>query len=89
LRPLLPECRLAEEKSGDLIQGVVVLPGYGAKGLEFDAVLVYDVSESSYRSALDRRLLYIACTRALHRLFLYYSGKISPLLQFVKGEKDD
>jgi DNA helicase-2/ATP-dependent DNA helicase PcrA len=83
------ECRLAEEKSADLIQGVVVLPGYGAKGLEFDAVLVYDVSEHSYRSALDRRLLYIACTRALHRLFLYYCGQISPLLKFVEGEENE
>jgi len=51
-----------------------------AKGLEFDLVVVYNVSRENYSSELDRRLLYIACTRALHRLELYYTGELSPLV---------
>ncbi|MCY0876792.1 MAG: AAA family ATPase [Firmicutes bacterium] len=49
--------------------GVVVLPVYLSKGLEFDAVLVVDVE--AYRTDTDRSLLYVACTRALHILHLY------------------
>lgn len=62
--------------------GVSVLPAYLAKGLEFDAVLIADADDKNYEaSALDAKLLYVACTRALHRLSLLYSGEPSPLLE--------
>lgn len=60
----------------------LVVPAYMAKGLEFDAVLVYNVSKSNYSSSLDKKLLYIACTRALHELSLYYVGAKSNYLNF-------
>ena len=41
-----------------------------AKGLEFDAVILCDVSQGVYEGEENRRLLYVACTRALHRLSL-------------------
>lgn len=41
---------------------------------EFDAVLVFDVSEDNYSTGLEKRLLYIACTTALHRLTIYHTG---------------
>lgn len=63
------------------IRGVFVLPLYMAKGLEFDAVLLCDVDKDHYVSEDDRKLLYIGCTRALHRLSLFYTGEKSPLLQ--------
>jgi DNA helicase-2/ATP-dependent DNA helicase PcrA len=63
------------------ITGITIMPIYMAKGLEFDAVIVYDASEISYHSDYDKRLLYIACTRALHRLSLYYTGKITKFLK--------
>jgi DNA helicase-2/ATP-dependent DNA helicase PcrA len=53
---------------------MVVIPAYLAKGLEFDVVIVYDVSDNNYRSQFDKRLLYVACTRPLHQLVLYYTG---------------
>ncbi|NLD48010.1 MAG: AAA family ATPase [Clostridiaceae bacterium] len=58
----------------------LVMPVYAAKGLEFDAVLVYEVDDSQYNTELDKRLLYIACTRALHRLSLFYEGQRSRYL---------
>lgn len=61
-------------------KGVLIVPAYMAKGLEFDAVLVYDVSKDNYYSQLDRKLIYIACTRALHKLSLYYVGEKSLFL---------
>ncbi|MDF2936328.1 MAG: helicase UvrD [Paenibacillaceae bacterium] len=61
--------------------GLSVLPVYLSKGFEFDAVLVADVDESRYKdSPRDAKLLYVACTRALHDLRLQYTGRPSPLL---------
>ncbi|WP_409344695.1 HelD family protein [Paenibacillus sp. MBLB4367] len=65
--------------------GVSVLPAYLAKGLEFDAVLIADADDRHYEaSARDAKLLYVACTRALHRLSLFYTGTPSPLLGTVQ-----
>ncbi|MHB1127877.1 MAG: HelD family protein [Bacillota bacterium] len=76
--------KLCDINDDEFPLGAVVIPAYMAKGLEFDAVLVYGVSKKNYFSDLDRRLLYIACTRALHRLALYYTGEISPFI--TQGE---
>jgi len=62
------------------LRGLVVLPVSLAKGLEFDAVLVADADGVNYATAHDRRLLYVACTRALDTLVLYAAGEITPLL---------
>jgi len=50
--------------------GTLILPVYLAKGLEFDAVIVTDEGEYS-NEPLDVKLLYIAATRALHRLVMF------------------
>lgn len=61
-------------------QGIMVIPVYLAKGLEFDGVIIHDVSQEKYYREWERKVLYIACTRALHRLTLFYIGNLSPLL---------
>ncbi|WP_433940122.1 RNA polymerase recycling motor HelD [Paenibacillus lautus] len=63
--------------------GVMVVPVYLAKGIEFDAVLVYDASSEAYGRENERKLLYTACTRAMHRLHLYATGDWSPFVQAV------
>ena len=68
-----------EESSTDL-HGVFIMPVYMSKGLEFDAVLICDADAENYYGQDDRKLLYIACTRALHRLNLFCRGEVSPLL---------
>ena len=60
--------------------GVVVIPAYLAKGLEFDAVLVPFAGAADYGEE-ERGLLYTICTRALHELYLYPGEPISPLLE--------
>jgi DNA helicase-2/ATP-dependent DNA helicase PcrA len=45
-----------------------------AKGLEFDEVIVPQATASNYRSEIDRGMLYVAATRAMHRLTLTHSG---------------
>ena len=62
-----------------LVDRVMVIPSYLSKGLEFDAVLVSNANEQNY-SIKERNLLYVVCTRALHKLNIYYTDKISPLI---------
>jgi DNA helicase-2/ATP-dependent DNA helicase PcrA len=69
--------------------GAVVVPAYLAKGLEFDAVLIYNASDAVYNRKRELRLLYTACTRAMHQLYIYYTGHISPLLSRVDPELYD
>ncbi len=52
-----------------------------SKGLEFDAVLVMDCDGAHYGQPGDKRLLYVACTRALHRLALFAEKDFSPLIR--------
>ncbi len=61
----------------------VILPIYLAKGLEFDAVIIPDADAESYYRESERKILYTACTRALHRLILYYRTSLSPLVKEV------
>lgn len=64
-------------------RGVLVIPSYLAKGLEFEAVVIYDAGVNTYSAPGDRRVLYTACTRALHRLHIHYSGTVSPFISQV------
>ena len=58
--------------------GVSVLSSHLAKGLEFDAVILVDISKENYapQNPLDMKLLYVAMTRALHHLFILYKEDI-------------
>ena len=64
-------------------KGVMIIPVYLAKGVEFDAVLIYDASPEAYGRDNERKLLYTACTRAMHRLHLYTTGDWSPFVKAV------
>jgi DNA helicase-2/ATP-dependent DNA helicase PcrA len=72
--------KLINEDTEDLY-GTIVFPIYMSKGLEFDAVIICDVDDGHYKDDEDKKLLYIASTRALHRLNLFYTGRISKLLK--------
>lgn len=53
--------------------GVMILPVAYTKGLEFDAVLLFDPSREKYPSDdAHVKLLYVAATRALHELAVLY-----------------
>ena len=74
------DLQLIEKDASSFSRGVLVLPGYLAKGLEFDAVIIFDASAQVYGGPEELGLLYTACTRAMHRLHLYTAGDLSPLL---------
>lgn len=77
------EMKLVNSGSAEYEQGVVVIPAYLAKGIEFDAVIIYDASAQVYGDESLRRLFYTACTRAMHHLELYSVGEPSPFLSNV------
>ena len=58
--------------------GVMVLPVEYTKGLEFDAVLIYDPSAENYKLEDSYvKLLYVAATRALHELTVVHQGDLT------------
>ena len=52
------------------ISTISISPAYLAKGLEFDAVILYNNVDNSYGEE-DKYLYYVACTRAQHDLIIY------------------
>lgn len=76
-----PEVHLLTVRSTTFQQGLVVCAAHLAKGLEFDEVLIPDVDDQNYSSEMDRNLLYVACTRAMHRLTLTHTGLRSRFLE--------
>jgi len=48
----------------------VILPLILSKGLEFDAVILYRCMDRLYNTDSFERKMYLACTRALHELYL-------------------
>ena len=76
-----PDVHLLTVDSTSFRSGVVITTAHLAKGLEFDEVVVPFASARNYHTEVDRRMLYIACTRAMHQLTLTYSGDITPLIK--------
>ncbi|UOQ69691.1 HelD family protein [Hymenobacter volaticus] len=75
-----PDVQLLTEESTSFKEGVILTTAHLAKGLEFDAVVVPFASAQNYKTEVDKSMLYVACTRAMHQLTLTYSGAITAFL---------
>lgn len=75
------EVKSITKDDDEYTNGILIIPAYLAKGLEFDVVLIYNAGDGNYYSEDERLLLYTACTRALHVLCVYYLGKCTPLIK--------
>ncbi|WP_055665920.1 HelD family protein [Desnuesiella massiliensis] len=71
---------LLDFDSTEIKEGIIITTAHMAKGLEFDQVIVPYVCSSTYYTDLDRSMLYVACTRAMHRLDLTYCGELTHFL---------
>lgn len=71
---------LLTDESTTFKEGVILTTAHLAKGLEFDAVIVPFASARTYKTQVDRSMLYVACTRAMHQLTLTYTGEATPFL---------
>lgn len=57
-------------QSSTFVKGIIVTSAHMAKGLEFDEVIVPRVDDKNYSSVIDKSMLYVAVTRAMHKLTL-------------------
>lgn len=71
---------------GKIVGKKIITTPAGAKGVEFDVVIVPFASDENYRNGLDRNLLYVSATRALHNLF-FVSDKTPSRFLMKKKEK--
>jgi DNA helicase-2/ATP-dependent DNA helicase PcrA len=77
----VPALRLVDNQDFTFTAGIDVTDVRQSKGLEFDIVILLEVSEASYPASDDaRRLLHVAMTRAAHQLWVTHTGAPAPLL---------
>lgn len=83
------EVNLISPASASFKNGVSITSIQMSKGLEFDEVIVPQANSDTYRTEYDRSLLYIACTRAMHRLTLMYTGDMSRFITQRNGNTEN
>ncbi|WKN28309.1 AAA family ATPase [Apilactobacillus kunkeei] len=71
---------LLADTDRSLPKGVVIMPIYLAKGLEFDSVIAWNVSKDNYPNDDYVGTLYTIATRAMHHLTLISNGPVSPII---------
>jgi DNA helicase II / ATP-dependent DNA helicase PcrA len=76
----MTEVHLLSVDSTAFKEGIILTTAHLAKGLEFDEVIVPFASSRNYHTDVDRSMLYIACTRAMHVLTLIYTTEKSAFL---------
>ncbi len=82
----LPRLERIRDQEFSFEPGIEVTDVAQAKGLEFDYVVLLDVSETAWpRTDAGRRLLHVGATRAAHQLWVTCVGKPSPLLPVTNG----
>jgi DNA helicase-2/ATP-dependent DNA helicase PcrA len=71
---------LLTAESTHFTHGIIITSIHLSKGLEFDEVIVPFASGENYKTDVDKGMLYIACTRAMHLLTLTFDKKASAFL---------
>lgn len=66
----LEDLTIINNNSKTFSRKLVVLPSYMAKGLEFDATIIYTDINNKYTYD-ERYLYYVSCTRSQHHLIIY------------------
>ena len=75
------------EKNEEYHGGLCIMPSYLSKGLEFDAVILYNANNVNYTdNNIDSKLLYVAMTRAMHELYVNYNGELPTSLKSLSKE---
>lgn len=74
------DIHLITPESTSFHTGISITSIQMSKGLEFDEILVLDVNDEEFKTEYERNLLYIAVTRAMHKLTVLYTGRPSHYL---------
>lgn len=67
------KCVLLSKQNTLIETGVIFTSSGMSKGLEFDEVIIPNCDEDNYKTAVDKKVLYISATRALHELVVLSS----------------
>jgi len=71
------DINIITSESKQYTSGLIITTSYLAKGLELDVVLIPNVDNKNYKNEIDKQILYVSCTRALHELNLYFKKSLS------------
>jgi len=74
---------LINETYMDNLEGILIIPSYLAKGLEFEHVVVILNTKDTYSLSKERGLFYTVCTRALHELTFLSADGIPDCMEHV------
>ncbi len=77
---------LIQTENQRLVPGTIVVPSYLAKGLEFDAVIVWDANKEKYHGDEERQLVYTICSRAMHALTVTSVGPVTELISQIPSQ---
>lgn len=77
LKPHTDNIYFLSNRSSAFAKGIIVTSAHMAKGLEFDEVILPRTDDKNYNTPIDRSMLYVAVTRAMHKLTLTHAGKPS------------
>lgn len=73
---------LIGENENNITMERIIIPSYMTKGLEFDATIIYNCDDKNYAdNDLDKKLLYVALTRALHLEYMIFNESLTKLLE--------
>ncbi|MEK4128451.1 RNA polymerase recycling motor HelD [Solibacillus sp. FSL W8-0474] len=86
LKPLVPQLQLVTEEQKVYMKGILIMPGYMAKGFEFTTVVVADANAGVYTEKMDAYLLYTMASRATRQLFFVTGGTLPKALAHI-GEQ--
>ena len=82
LRTYTEHISLLSNQSSAYVKGIIITSAHMAKGLEFDEVIIPQTDDRNYHSNIDKSMLYVAVTRAMHKLTLTYSVS-APICRFL------
>ena len=86
LKPYL-DCKIIREPE-DYNNRILITTCATAKGIEFDAVIIPNASFDNYSNTIDKNILYVSSTRALHKLYFTTEDKPSIFIKNLQIIKD-
>ncbi|MRN06969.1 ATP-dependent DNA helicase [Lactobacillus sp. 0.1XD8-4] len=84
-RQKIDNIHLLNKDDSELPKGILILPIYLAKGLEFDAVIAADVSAENLKNTDEVGMIYTMASRAMHELVLLSNGPVSDAINEKAG----
>ena len=86
LKPYL-DCKIIREPE-DYNNRILITTCATAKGIEFDTVIIPNASFDNYSNTIDKNILYVSSTRALHKLYFTTEDKPSIFIKNLQIIKD-